>query len=97
MPALGLLLPFTVRHQRLSTQRRDSTSLNEGLLGDYMRQIRLPALSYHHHPARRPNMMMAIPTKLTATPIQSDGNGRTLSTSIIQTMATPIYTPPYAA
>ena len=42
-------------------------------------------------------MMMAIPAKLTATPTQSDVVGRTLSTSISHTTATPMYTPPYAA
>lgn len=43
---------------------------------------------------RGPNMMMAMPSKLTATPTQSVLLGRTLSTTINQTMATLMYTPP---
>lgn len=43
---------------------------------------------------RGPNMMMAIPAKLTATPTQSDIDGRTPSTSISHKMATLMYTPP---
>lgn len=39
---------------------------------------------------RGPNMMMAMPTRLTATPTQSVVVGLTLSTSISQTMATPM-------
>lgn len=41
-----------------------------------------------------PSTMIIIPTRLTETPIQSVGVGRTLSTSISQTIATPMYTPP---
>lgn len=39
---------------------------------------------------RGPNMMMAMPSRLTATPTQSVVVGLTLSTSISQTMATPM-------
>lgn len=38
--------------------------------------------------------MMAMPSKLTATPIQSVMEGRTLSTTSSHTMATLMYTPP---
>lgn len=40
--------------------------------------------------ARGPNMMVAMPARLTATPTQSVVVGRTLSTSISQTIATPM-------
>ena len=46
---------------------------------------------------RGANMMIAMPQRQTATPNQSQGEGRTASTSQSQRMATDTYTPPYAA
>jgi len=46
------------------------------------------------YPLRGPNMMMDIPARQTPTPTQSDVEGRTLSTNISHTTATPMYTPP---